>query len=184
MDQPAARLKLGFWLRTTPSTFPFIRYNKTVLPQQGTLSNNYTEKLMMNIKTLFVGLSLAASAIGAWAEPVCSVGDKAQVEWKGSMYPATVLKVNEDQTRCFIHYEGYASSWDEWVGKDRIQISSSAAASGGGFKVGDAVEVNWKGAWYKASVMAVKGGKTKIHYDGYDNSWDEWVGLSRIRAVQ
>ncbi len=138
----------------------------------------------MNVKALVIGIVGFISATAAYAQPVCSVGDRAKVEWKGSWYPAEVIKVNEDQTRCFIHYDGYASSWDEWVGDERIQISgASAPASGGAFKVGDAVEVNWKGSWYKASVLAVKGGKTKIHYDGYDNSWDEWVGPSRIRAV-
>jgi hypothetical protein len=51
------------------------------------------------------------------------------------------------------------------------------------FAVDDDVDVEWKGAWYPASVMEVKAqGKYKIHYQGYDSSWDETVGPSRIRA--
>lgn len=140
---------------------------------------------MLKFRTLSVSLAVAVSTVCAWAEPVCAVGDKAKVEWKGSWYPASVIQVNEDQTRCFIHYDGYESSWDEWVGANRIQVANRApAAEKPAFAVGDAVEVNWKGSWYKASVLAVKGDKTKIHYDGYDNSWDEWVGANRIRAIQ
>jgi len=140
----------------------------------------------IKLKTLLVGFACAASTLCAWADPVCSVGDKAKVEWKGSWYPAAVIKVNETQTRCYIHYDGYESSWDEWVGADRIQVAGHAASpvASSAFSVGDAVEVNWKGSWYKASVLAVKDGKTKIHYDGYGSNWDEWVGASRIRSIQ
>ena len=41
------------------------------------------------------------------------------------------------------------------------------------WKPGDRVEVQWKGDWYQASVIEVKGNQYKIHYDGYDSSWDE-----------
>ena len=51
------------------------------------------------------------------------------------------------------------------------------------WKPGDRVEVQWKGDWYQASVIEVKGNQYKIHYDGYDRSWDEWVDNSRIRAA-
>lgn len=51
------------------------------------------------------------------------------------------------------------------------------------FAVDDSVDVEWKGSWYPANVMEVKPqGKYKIHYQGYDSSWDETVGPSRIRA--
>ena len=46
-------------------------------------------------------------------------GDKVQVEWQGKYWPATVLDVNAD--RCLIHYDGYASSWDEWVPPSRMK---------------------------------------------------------------
>jgi hypothetical protein len=51
------------------------------------------------------------------------------------------------------------------------------------WKVADKIEVAWNGAWYPAIVLEMKENKFKIHYDGYDNSWDEWVDQSRIRAV-
>jgi hypothetical protein len=127
---------------------------------------------------LFVVLStLGLSSIAA---PVCSVGDSGNVLWKGKWYPATVVKVNENQSRCYIHYTGYANSWDEWVGGDRFQ-KTSGESNASGYNPGDAVSVKWKGQWYAASVLKVTNGKYKIHYDQYDNSWDEWVGNDRIR---
>src|SRR6266480_1848577 len=58
-----------------------------------------------------------------------------------------------------------------------------ATAQEKAWKRGDRVEVQWKGDWYQAEVIEVKGNQYKIHYDGYDSSWDEWVDNSRIRAA-
>jgi hypothetical protein len=104
----------------------------------------------------------------------CSGGDRAEVLWKGTWYPAHVLKGKGSE--CYIHYDGYGSNWDEWVGPDRIKIASRS------FYEGDSVQVLWKGNWWPAHVLKAKGGLWKIHYDGYDSSWDEWVGLERLRS--
>ena len=133
----------------------------------------------MKLRQLLVVGLLAWLGQGTAYAAVCSVGDKAEVLWKGTWYPAKVTRVNEDQTRCFIRYTGYGSEWDEWVGQERIRIKDTATSP---FAVGDAVEVKWKSSWYPASVLETKNGKYKIHYDGYSDSWDEWVGPSRIRA--
>jgi hypothetical protein len=137
-------------------------------------------------------LALAAWAFSlatpALAQPVCSVGDKAQVLWKGAWYGARVQRVNEEQTKCYIRYDGYGSEWDEWVMGDRIKVVQSAAGGGAastpvaGWRVGDDVMVYWKGQWYPASVIAASPGRWKIHYDGYAKSWDEWVDSGRIRG--
>ncbi len=52
----------------------------------------------------------------------------------------------------------------------------------GDFTVGSLVEVEWQGTWYDARVLEVDGNRYYITYIGYDSSWDEWVGASRIRA--
>ncbi len=134
-------------------------------------------------------LAIAVLALVAWAglaqAATCAVGDRAQVEWKGSWYSAKVLKVKDDQ--CFIHYDGYGKKWDEWVGPNRIKITQAAgpgaaAQPGAIYSIGDPVQVQWKGSWYPAHVLAAsKKGTYKIHYDGYSSSWDEWVGLSRMK---
>lgn len=114
------------------------------------------------------------------AESVCKVGDKAQVLWKGNWYPATVLKTAGEQ--CFIHYDGYGNSWDEWVGSARYRPVGPPQAHVANFSEGTPVSVLWKGSWYKATVVKTSGNQWYIHYDGYGNNWDEWVGQDRIRS--
>lgn len=46
------------------------------------------------------------------------------------------------------------------------------------------VEVEWKGKWYKATVLEAKDQAYKVHYDGFASSWDEMVTASRIRPLQ
>lgn len=48
-----------------------------------------------------------------------NVGDAVKVEWKGSWWPARVIAVGKNSWK--IHYDGYSSSWDEWVGPARIK---------------------------------------------------------------
>src|SRR6266850_4991067 len=65
-----------------------------------------------------------------------------------------------------------------------LTITSSAThvvAQEKSWKPGDRVEVEWKGDWYQAEVIEVKGNQYKVHYDGYASSWDEWVDTSRVR---
>jgi hypothetical protein len=46
--------------------------------------------------------------------------NQAEVEWQGTWWPAEVVKTNGD--RYYIHYTGWANSWDEWVSPDRIRM--------------------------------------------------------------
>ncbi len=132
----------------------------------------------MKIRNIAAALCIGTLvSFSSHAANLCSVGDNAEVLWKEKWYPVVVTKVNEDQSRCFIHYTGYENSWDEWVGGDRYRSMKSTS-----FKVGDPVDVKWKGKWYAASILKIGENKYRIHYDQYDNSWDEWVGPDRIRA--
>jgi len=138
-------------------------------------------------RILVVTLLLFILAVSGEAVAGCSSGDKADVLWKGTWYAATVLQANGDQ--CFIQYDGYDASWNEWVGPDRIRLKGAAQKtlpkkpqSNVSFQEGDAVTVLWKGTWYDAHVLKTKGAQTFIHYDGYESSWDEWVGPERIKA--
>jgi hypothetical protein len=75
------------------------------------------------------------------------------------------------------------------VGKDIIVKPCAGAKDAGAttnaaaFAVGDKLNVEWKGKTYPATVIGVAGpDKYRIHYDGYESSWDEVVGPSRIRG--
>lgn len=48
-------------------------------------------------------------------------GDPVMVEWKGSWWPARVIAMRQGKAPYKIHYDGYSSSWDEWVGDNRIK---------------------------------------------------------------
>jgi hypothetical protein len=59
-------------------------------------------------------MAAAPAASGNWKP-----GDKVMVEENGKWYPSTVLQVRTNEW--FIHYDGYASSYDLWVGPSRIK---------------------------------------------------------------
>jgi hypothetical protein len=42
-------------------------------------------------------------------------------------------------------------------------------------------QVEWQGNWYPARVVKKEKNRWYIHYIGYDNCWDEWVGVDRIK---
>lgn len=51
------------------------------------------------------------------------------------------------------------------------------------YKIGDKVQVNWKGSYYKASIIDKSGSQYKISYDGYGSQWDEWVNIEKIKPL-
>lgn len=104
---------------------------------------------------------------------IYSVGERVMVEWNGSWYDASILETRGNQYH--ITYVGHSSSWDEWVGPERIKNSS--------FSVGEDVKVEWKGSWFDASILAINEEQYQITYFGYDSSWDEWVGPERIQKT-
>jgi hypothetical protein len=66
----------------------------------------------------------------ASAQAICSVNDAVSVYWskpgqEGKWYPATVLRVNDTQTRCYVRYNGFDPEWDEWVDGGRLKRVST-----------------------------------------------------------
>ena len=45
-------------------------------------------------------------------------GERVQIEWHGSWFPGTIIEVNG--ARYKVTYDGYSSSWDEWVEAPRL----------------------------------------------------------------
>ena len=131
---------------------------------------------MTNKKLIFAAALMASSFAGTFmpnaaiaASPICTPGQKAEAKWKGKWYPVKVLDVSGQ--KCFIRYEGYDSSWNEWIDSRRFRAY---------FRTGSSVNVRWKGKWYPARILQVSGNSYKITYDGYDSSWDEWVEPARV----
>lgn len=59
------------------------------------------------------------------------------------------------------------------------------AVATGPYKAGDKVMVDWKGTPYKAVILKVEaGGRFRIHYEGYADSWDESIPSARLLGRQ
>lgn len=51
-------------------------------------------------------------------------------------------------------------------------------------KVNEAVEIESTGGWYPGKILKVDGDKYFVTYDGWDESWNEWVGKDRLRGFK
>lgn len=72
---------------------------------------------------------------------------------------------------------------DQGMAQATVTAPVEAAGGAKSFNVGDAVQVEWKGKWWPAKIIALEGaGKWKVHYDNYDKTWDESVGAERIKT--
>ena len=104
------------------------------------------------------------------------VGAKIHVFWGGKIWPAEVTSTADDFHK--ITYPGWPAYWDEWVLSNRIADASPASAT---TAPGEKLDVEWQGTWYPAVVLKRSGNRALIHYEGYDATWDEWVGPERMR---
>ena len=53
-------------------------------------------------------------------------GTKVQIKWGTTWYKGSIIDVKGEEYK--VTYEGYASSWDEWVKADRLKLPGTAAA--------------------------------------------------------
>lgn len=127
----------------------------------------------------YFGASFTGGEITVAAADGGFTGPEKRLEAKsaGSWYKARVTDKKAGKYK--VHYFGWEYSDDEWV-----STSETRDASIRQYPAGAAVEVEWQGAWYPAKVMRVSKGIHLISYKGYDESWDEWVGPSRMKPVK
>ena len=119
-------------------------------------------------------------------------------------YPITVLKTDGDKR--FVHYVGWGNNWDEWLGPDRIRKATGAKPGPFAEKAtaqnaapekttpdktpaavapgaGDALEgLDTAGTWYPVRVLKTDGNKRFIHYVGWSDQWNEWLGPDRAQG--
>lgn len=61
--------------------------------------------------------------------------------------------------------------------------SEAQTIAAANYQPGQSVQVEWRGNWYAATIVAVlEGGQYHIHYDGWGDEWDEAVDALRIRT--
>jgi len=50
-------------------------------------------------------------------------------------------------------------------------------------EVGLEIDVLWEGYWLPAAVRAIDDGQCLVHYEGYGDEDNEWIGLDRVRFL-
>lgn len=63
----------------------------------------------------------------------------------------------------------------------RVDLTRARGRVKSAWQIGEYVEVEWKGRWWRAQVIEVDGSRPKVHYLGFEASWDEWVARARVR---
>jgi hypothetical protein len=56
-------------------------------------------------------------------------GGKVEIKWNNTWYKGAVVEVKDSKYK--VHYDGWTSSRDEWVDKDRLRILGNSAAGNG-----------------------------------------------------
>lgn len=125
------------------------------------------------------------SSTGAWTfsdallaglrgSPVVDLNDDGEID-VGEMgqYSELEMAFVEKQKSVYDTAHDFSPRW-------RISKPSQKRAP----RQGERLEVEWKGKWYRAEILVTSGNQCKIHYIGFEDSWDEWVGPERMRAYQ
>ena len=112
------------------------------------------------------------------AAPRAPAAEQVKVSWGSSWYDATVVARRGDQL--LVNYAGWSKAFDEWVGPERVlrTLPERAPVAAAG-----AVQILWGNSWYPGSVVARKGDRFLVHYDGWSSAFDELVGPERVRFV-
>ncbi len=71
----------------------------------------------------------AAGGAGAAQPAPCVKGQAVSVLYGGAWYPARVLDGPDRMGTCLVSYDGYGSSWDEWVNAARMRAAAVQPAA-------------------------------------------------------
>eukprot|EP01064_Diplonema_japonicum_P038040 TRINITY_DN909_c1_g1_i1.p1 TRINITY_DN909_c1_g1~~TRINITY_DN909_c1_g1_i1.p1 ORF type:complete len:513 (+),score=65.63 TRINITY_DN909_c1_g1_i1:92-1540(+) len=92
---------------------------------------------------------------------------------------------DQDEFNIKVHYDGYSKQFDEWLPIDSSRISEAAAVScvesppNTGAKV--IVLSRRKRIWRECTIIDSDLERLKVHYDGYNDDYDEWLLRSSER---
>eukprot|EP00935_MAST-01C_sp_MAST-1C-sp1_P002059 g2059.t1 len=112
--------------------------------------------------------------------------------------------VDTDDSRVKVHYDGFDPVYDEWVDKLSSRIkpaegarpasapvtaaaeTAAAAASPSPAKNSKVLVLSKSNTWRMCTIVDTDDSRVKVHYDGYDEMYDEWVDKlsSRIKPAE
>eukprot|EP00908_Phaeocystis_cordata_P025868 Transcript_8346.p1 GENE.Transcript_8346~~Transcript_8346.p1 ORF type:complete len:204 (+),score=36.25 Transcript_8346:46-612(+) len=118
---------------------------------------------------------------------------------EGIWYEAKIVdeRGGGDERELLVHYKGWKSRWDEWLGEGSGRVRAAGGKLGpckrlaslakveAGSKVGVQHE---RGTWYDATVVDKSGTGVDrlllVHYHGWNSRYDEWVAVcsGKMRA--
>jgi hypothetical protein len=135
------------------------------------------------------------------------IGEHIWVVHEGVPVRAYIVEKSGD-ARVRVQFEGCDATWQREVTTDRIAgrvndleaarlpvrpacVSTSATRKGDPIglvapvKVGDRIRVKWRGSTYSASVAKILASdRVLVHYEGFENAWDEIVPIDRIDGTR
>ena len=135
------------------------------------------------------------------------IGEHVWVIQEGVPVRAFIVERTGD-ARVRVQFEGCDATWQREITTDRItgRVSdaeaarlparpacapTSAARKGDmvglavPVKVGDRIRVRWRGSTYNASVAGIVApDRVLVHYEGFENAWDEVVPIDRIDGAR
>ncbi|MBX9696363.1 MAG: caspase family protein [Cyanobacteria bacterium] len=125
-----------------------------------------------------------------------AVPERVEVKFEGDWWKAKLLERREQKGRIHWLEIGWDAPEDDvWVPISDVRPLRGGATAGAQTKVNSTsvtvapklevkqkVTVLWEGEYYPAVIQNVDGSRYFVHYDEYDQSNDEWVGLDRIKV--
>jgi len=106
--------------------------------------------------------------------PVVPTNSKGEITFKEvAQFAAEDMAFFEEQRAHYVFDDTFNVPAVVSVGNDRKHA-----------KQGARVEVQWEDHWFKARIIAHKDNLSKVHYVGFPQNQDEWVGQNRIRAIK
>ncbi len=132
------------------------------------------KKLFIALLITSIGLTSCKSwqvSTGTSSTTPDLVGQRVNVLYASSWYPATILKVSGNTY--YIHYTNWSDTYDEWVTADRIQFTN--------YGVGQLIQVYDNSTWYDATILNTRGNEYYIHFNGWGSSYDKWVTSDKVR---
>lgn len=64
---------------------------------------------------------------------------------------------------------------DQWIARERLRQFSDQPTN--------ETVAEQSGGWWPATFKEVKGDRTLVHFRGWDDSWNEWLGRERVRHL-
>jgi hypothetical protein len=104
------------------------------------------------------------------------IGEYVEAKSKdGKFYLGRIDKA--DATSYWIKWVGYPETQNEWV-----SFANTREYKPKQYAPGTKMQVEWEKKWYSAEVLTGRLGMHLIHYDGFEDFWDEWVSTERIKV--